>query len=111
MANEVAGEHSSPASTSFNRNHHVHGTIDDSLNPNNSLVAAHITEPSLALADFETVIRFGIDDWVARVSSQTAETACISIGACASVYSSRALKACKGNPENLSIMLIAPFEL
>ncbi|KAJ8582910.1 hypothetical protein M405DRAFT_885095 [Rhizopogon salebrosus TDB-379] len=80
--------------------------------PNASfLVAAHSAEPSLALADFETVIELGIDDWVARVSPQKAKTACTSIEACASAYSSRALIAYEGNPENLSIMLVTLFEL
>ncbi|OAX34983.1 hypothetical protein K503DRAFT_868567, partial [Rhizopogon vinicolor AM-OR11-026] len=105
-------QHSPSVPTSFNPNHHVRGTIDDFLDTDASfLAAAHTAEPSLALADFETVIRLGIDDWVARVSSQTAETACISIEACACAYSSRALKSYKGNPENLSIMLITLLEL
>ncbi|OJA09711.1 hypothetical protein AZE42_09441 [Rhizopogon vesiculosus] len=105
-------QHSSPPSTSFKPSHHVRGTIDDFLDTNASfLAAAHTAEPSLALADFETVIRLGIDDWVARVASRTAETACISIEACACAYSSRALKSYKGNPENLSIMLVTLFDL
>ncbi|OJA12483.1 hypothetical protein AZE42_08793, partial [Rhizopogon vesiculosus] len=108
----LCNQHSSPPSTSFKPSHHMRGTIDDFLDTNASfLAAAHTAEPSLALADFETVIRLGIDDWVARVSSQTAETACISIEACACAYSSRALKSYEGNPENLSIMLITLFEL
>jgi len=108
----LSNQHSSPPSTPFKPSHHVRGTIDDFLDTNASfLVAAYTAEPSLTLADFETVIRLGIDDWVARVSSQTAETACISIEACACAYSSRALKSYKGNPENLSIMLITLFEL
>jgi hypothetical protein len=74
-------------------------------------VAAHSAEPSLALADFETVVRSGIDHWVALVSPQTTESACISIEACASAYSSRAMNTYKGNPENLSIMLITLLEL
>ncbi|OJA14087.1 hypothetical protein AZE42_07939 [Rhizopogon vesiculosus] len=105
-------QHSPSTPTSFNPNHHVRGTIDDFLDTDASfLVAAHTAEPSLALVDFETVIRLGIDEWVAHVSSQTAETACISIEACTCAYSSRALKSYKGNPENLSIMLITLFEL
>jgi len=108
-------EHSSPLSTSFSPSYHRRGTIDEFLDTNASfLVAAYTAEPSLALADFETVIRLGIDDWVARVSSQTtktAETACISLEVCASAYSSRALKDYNGNPENLSIMVITLFEL
>ncbi|KAJ8586504.1 hypothetical protein M405DRAFT_935342, partial [Rhizopogon salebrosus TDB-379] len=108
----LQNQHSSPPQISFNPSHHVRGAIDDFLDPNASfLVAAHRAEPSLALADFEMVISLGINDWVARVSSQTAETACISIEACASAYSSRALTAYKANPENLSIMLITLFEL
>ncbi|KAJ8592789.1 hypothetical protein M405DRAFT_879736 [Rhizopogon salebrosus TDB-379] len=112
IVHALQNQHSSPPQTSFNPSHHVRGAIDDFLDPNASfLVAAHMAEPSLALADFEMVISLGIDDWVARVSSQTAETACISIEACASAYSSRALTAYKANPENLSIMLITLFEL
>ncbi|KAG0697966.1 hypothetical protein DFH29DRAFT_1082058 [Suillus ampliporus] len=57
------------------------------------------------------VVRSGIDDWVARVSFQSIDSACVSIEACASAYSLRALDAYKGNPENLSIMLITLFEL
>ncbi|KAJ8591226.1 hypothetical protein M405DRAFT_880615 [Rhizopogon salebrosus TDB-379] len=85
--------------------HHIRGTINDFFDTDASfLVAAHSAEPSLALADFETVVRSGIDHW-------TTESACISIEACASAYSSRAMNTYKGNAENLSIMLITHLEL
>ncbi|KAG1853153.1 hypothetical protein DFJ58DRAFT_396412 [Suillus subalutaceus] len=108
----LQNQHSSPKTTSFNPSHHMRGTIDNFLDAEASfLVAAHAAEPYLALADFETAISSGIDDWVARVQFQSTDSACVSIEACASAYSSRALKAYKGNPENLSIMLLTLFEL
>ncbi|KAG1853151.1 hypothetical protein DFJ58DRAFT_883919 [Suillus subalutaceus] len=108
----LKNQHSSSQTTSFNPSHHTRGTIDNFLDAKASfLVAAHSAEPSLALVDFETAISSGIDDWVARVPFQSTDSACISIEACASAYSSRALTAYKGNPENLSIMLLTLFEL
>ncbi|KAG1735376.1 hypothetical protein EDB19DRAFT_1638507 [Suillus lakei] len=108
----LQNQHSSPQTTSFNPSHHMRGTINNFLDAEASfLVAAHAAEPSLTLVDFETAIGSGIDDWVARVSFQSIDSACVSIEACASAYSSRALKAYKGNPENLSIMLLTLFEL
>ncbi|KAG2757812.1 hypothetical protein P692DRAFT_20789290 [Suillus brevipes Sb2] len=108
----LQNQHSSPKTTPFKPSHHARGTIDNFLNTEASfLVAAHAAEPSLALADFETAIGLGIDDWVARVPLRSINSACVSIEACASAYSSRALKAYKGNPENLSIMLLTLFEL
>ncbi|KAG2138280.1 hypothetical protein DEU56DRAFT_886916 [Suillus clintonianus] len=105
-------QHSSPQPPPFNPSHHVRGSINDFLDADASFLrAAHAAEPSLALADFETAIRSGIDDWVARVSPQSIDLACISIEACTSAYSSRALDAYNGNPENLSIMLTTLFEL
>ncbi|OAX31575.1 hypothetical protein K503DRAFT_812025 [Rhizopogon vinicolor AM-OR11-026] len=93
-------QHSSSAPTSFNPSHHVCGTIDDFLDTDSSFLAVtHTAEPSLTPADFEAVIRLGIDDWVAHVSFQTAETACISI------------ESYKGNPEILSIVFITLVEL
>ncbi|KAG2128679.1 uncharacterized protein EDB93DRAFT_1256589, partial [Suillus bovinus] len=108
----LQNQHSSPQTTSFNPSHHTRGTINNFLDTKASfLIAAHAAEPSLALADFETSISSGIDDWVARIPLRSIDSACISIEACASAYSSRALKAYKGNPENLSIMLLTLFEL
>jgi hypothetical protein len=105
-------QHSSSLPTSFKPSHHTRGTLNDFLDTDASfLVAAHSAEPSLALADFETVIASGIDHWVACVSPQTTESACISIEACASAYSSRAMSAYKGNPESSSVMLITLLEL
>ncbi|KAG1816742.1 uncharacterized protein BJ212DRAFT_1576933 [Suillus subaureus] len=108
----LQNQHSSPQTTLFNPSHHTRGTIDNFLDAEASfLVAAHAAEPSLALADFETAIRSGIDDWVAHVPFQSTDSACVSIEACASAYSSRALTAYKGNPEDLSTMLLTLFEL
>ncbi|KAG2039110.1 hypothetical protein BDR03DRAFT_1009308 [Suillus americanus] len=108
----LQNQHSSSQTTSFNPSHHTRGTIDNFLDAEaNFLVAAHAAEPYLALADFETAISSGIDDWVARSSFRSIDSACVSIEACASAYSSRALTAYKGNPENLSIMLLTLFEL
>ncbi|KAJ8582164.1 hypothetical protein M405DRAFT_937913 [Rhizopogon salebrosus TDB-379] len=105
-------QHSSSLPTFFEPSHHARGTLNDFLDTDASfLVASHSAEPSLALADFETVIASGIDHWVACVSPKTTESACISIEACASAYSSRAMSASKGNPESLSIMLITLLEL
>ncbi|KAG0701816.1 hypothetical protein DFH29DRAFT_541007 [Suillus ampliporus] len=108
----LQNQHSSPLPTPFNPSHHARGTIDNFLDIDASfLVAAHAAEPSLALADFEMVVRSRIDDWVTRVSFQSIDSACVSIAACASAYSSRAVITYKGNPENLSIMLLTLFEL
>ncbi|KAG2137479.1 hypothetical protein DEU56DRAFT_945983 [Suillus clintonianus] len=108
----LQNQHSSPKPPPFNPSHHVRGSIDDFLDADASfLIAAHDAEPSLALADFETAIGSGIDDWVACVSYQNIDAKCVSIEACASAYSSKALKAYSGNPENLSIMLLTLFEL
>ncbi|KAG1750381.1 uncharacterized protein EDB91DRAFT_686470 [Suillus paluster] len=108
----LQNQNTSSQTTSFNPSHHTRGTIGHFLDADAGfLVAAHVAEPSLALADFEMAIRSGIDGWVARVSFQSIDSACISIEACASAYSSRALKAYEGNPENLSIMLITLFDL
>ncbi|KAG2133788.1 uncharacterized protein EDB93DRAFT_1232709 [Suillus bovinus] len=112
ISKALQNQHSSPETISFNPSHHTRGTIDHFLDAEGSfLVAAYAAEPYLALADFETAIGSGIDNWVARVPLQSAESACVSIEACASTYSSRALKDYKGNPENLSIMLLTLFEL
>ncbi|KAG1740597.1 hypothetical protein EDB19DRAFT_1828418 [Suillus lakei] len=112
LCHALQNQHSSPQTSSFNHSHHARGAIDHFLDAEASfLVAAHAAEPSLALADFENAVRSGIDGWVARVSPQTIDFACVSIEACASAYSSRALNAYKGNPENLSVMLITLFEL
>ncbi|KAG2119627.1 uncharacterized protein F5147DRAFT_795623 [Suillus discolor] len=95
-----------------NPSHHTRGTINNFLDTEASfLIAAHAAEPSLTLVDFETAIGSGIDDWVARIPLRSVDSACVSIEACASAYSSRALTAYKGNPENLSIMLLTLFEL
>jgi hypothetical protein len=108
----LQNQHSSPQPPPFNPSHRTRGSIDNFLDSDASfLVAAHVAEPFLALADFETAIRSGIDDWVARVPLQGIDSACVSIEACASAYSSRALDVYKGNPENLSIMFITLFEL
>ncbi|KAG2136632.1 hypothetical protein DEU56DRAFT_980804 [Suillus clintonianus] len=108
----LQNQHSSPQPSPFNPSHHVRGSINDFLDADASfLIAAHAAAPSLALADFETATRSGIDGWVARVSLQSIDAACVVIEACASAYSSRALKAYSGNPENLSIMLLTLFEL
>ncbi|KAG1761304.1 hypothetical protein EDD22DRAFT_985840 [Suillus occidentalis] len=108
----LQNQHSSPKTTPFNPSHHARGTLDNFLDAKASfLAAAHAVEPSLALADFETAVGSGIDDWVARVPLKSTDSACISIEACASAYSSRALKAYEGNPENLSVMLLTLFEL
>ncbi|KAG0697961.1 hypothetical protein DFH29DRAFT_810975 [Suillus ampliporus] len=108
----LQNQYSSLPPASFNPSHRTRGTIDDFLDTDGSfLEAAHAAEPSLSLTDFETVVKSGIDDWVARVSFQNIDSACVSIEACASAYTSRALNAYKGNPENLSIMLITLFEL
>ncbi|KAG0707120.1 hypothetical protein DFH29DRAFT_995437 [Suillus ampliporus] len=108
----LQNQYSSLSPASFNPSHRTRGTIDDFLDADASfLAAAHAAEPSLSLTDFETVVRSGIDDWVTRVSFQSIDSACVSIEACASAYSLRALKAYEGNPENLTIMLITLFEL
>ncbi|KAG1794544.1 uncharacterized protein HD556DRAFT_1367943 [Suillus plorans] len=108
----LLNQHSSSKSTSFEPSHRARGTIDDFLDADASfLIAAHDAEPSLSLIDFETVVRSGIDDWVACISFQSIDSACISIEACASAYSSRALETYEGNPENTSIMLLTLFEL
>ncbi|KAG1805262.1 hypothetical protein EV424DRAFT_1579634 [Suillus variegatus] len=108
----LQNQHLSPQTTPFHPSHHTRGTINNFLDAKaNFLMAAHAAEPSLALTDFEAAISSGIDDWVARVPLQSVDSACISIEACASAYSSRALMAYKGNPENLSIMLLTLFEL
>ncbi|KAG1837163.1 hypothetical protein DFJ58DRAFT_863227 [Suillus subalutaceus] len=108
----LLNQHSPYPSAPFNPSHRARGTIDDFLDADASfLIAAHAAEPSLSLIDFEMIIRSGIDDWVARVSYQSIDSACISIEACASAYSSRALEAYQGNPENTSIMLLTLFEL
>ncbi|KAG1750324.1 uncharacterized protein EDB91DRAFT_1234945 [Suillus paluster] len=100
----LQNQHSSFQPTSFNPSYRLRGTIDDFLDADASfLVAAHAAEPSLSLIDFETVVRSGIDGWVARVSFQNIDSACVSIEA--------ALDAYKENPENLSIMLLTLFEL
>ncbi|KAG1739525.1 hypothetical protein EDB19DRAFT_2025088 [Suillus lakei] len=112
ISQALLNQHSSSQSTPFSPSHRARGTIDDFLDADASfLVAAHAAEPSLSLTDFETVVRSGIDDWVACVSFQSIDSACISIEACASAYSSRALEAYTGNPENLSVMLLTLFEL
>ncbi|KAG0693269.1 hypothetical protein DFH29DRAFT_985528 [Suillus ampliporus] len=93
----LQNQHSSPQPPLFNPSHHTRGTIHNFLDADASfLLAAHAAEPYLALADFEMVVRSGIDDW-------SIDSACVSIEA--------ALDAYKGNPENLSIMLITLFEL
>ncbi|KAG1894556.1 uncharacterized protein F5891DRAFT_1152294 [Suillus fuscotomentosus] len=108
----LQNQHSSSKTTSFNPSHHTRGTIDNFLDAEaRFLTAAYTAEPYLALADFEIAIRLGIDDWVTRVPLRSVDSACVSIEACASAYSSRALKDYKGNPENLSIMLLTLFEL
>ncbi|KAG1812365.1 hypothetical protein EV424DRAFT_1491608 [Suillus variegatus] len=108
----LQNQHSSTKTTLPNPSHHKRGTVDNFLDAEASfLVAAHAAEPSLALADFETAVRLGIDDWVTRILFQSTDSACVSIEACASAYSSRALTAYNGNPENLSIMLLTLFEL
>ncbi|KAG2069011.1 hypothetical protein BDR04DRAFT_722981 [Suillus decipiens] len=108
----LLNQHSSSPSTPFSLSHRARGTIDDFLDADASfLIAAYAAEPSLSLIDFEMVVRSGIDDWVARVSFQNIDSACISIEACASAYSSRALETYEGNPENTSIMLLTLFEL
>ncbi|KAG1894568.1 uncharacterized protein F5891DRAFT_1255076 [Suillus fuscotomentosus] len=108
----LQNQHSSSRATPFNPSHHTRGTINNFLDTEASfLIAAHAAEPSLTLADFETAIGSGIDDWVARIPRRSVDSACVSIEACASAYSSRALTAYKGNPENLSIMLLTLFEL
>ncbi|KAG2114212.1 uncharacterized protein F5147DRAFT_758921 [Suillus discolor] len=108
----LLNQHPSSTSAPFEPSHRARGTIDDFLDADASfLIAAHAAEPSLSLIDFETVVRSGIDDWVARISLQSIDSACISIEACASAYSSRALENYKGNPENTSIMLLTLFEL
>ncbi|KAG2140210.1 uncharacterized protein EDB93DRAFT_1161923 [Suillus bovinus] len=108
----LLNQHSSSESASFNPSHCARGTIDDFLDADASfLIAAHAAEPSLSLIDFEAVVRSGVDDWVARVSFETIDSACVSIEACASAYSSRALEAYEGNPENTSMMLLTLFEL
>ncbi|KAG1873394.1 hypothetical protein C8R48DRAFT_769831 [Suillus tomentosus] len=108
----LQNQHLSPQTTPFNPSHHTRGTIDNFLDAKaNFLIAAHAAEPSLALTDFETAISSGIDDWVAHVPLESIDSACVSIEACASAYSSRALTAYNGNPENLSIMLLTLFEL
>ncbi|KAG2038864.1 hypothetical protein BDR03DRAFT_953798 [Suillus americanus] len=108
----LLNQHSPYPSAPFEPSHRARGSIDDFLDADASfLIAAHAAEPSLSLIDFETVVRSGIDDWVACVSFQSIDSACISIEACASAYSSRALEAYQGNPENTSIMLLTLFEL
>ncbi|KIK36544.1 hypothetical protein CY34DRAFT_16314 [Suillus luteus UH-Slu-Lm8-n1] len=108
----LQNQHSSPKTTPFSFSDRARGTIDDFLDGAASfLVAAHAVEPYLALADFETAVGSGIDDWVACVPLQSSDSACVSIEACASAYSSRALKAYEGNAENLSVMLLTLFEL
>ncbi|KAG1810865.1 uncharacterized protein BJ212DRAFT_1484001 [Suillus subaureus] len=68
----LLNQHSSDPSTPFNLSHRARGTIDDFLDADASfLIAAHAAEPSLSLIDFETLVRSGIDDWVARVSLQS----------------------------------------
>ncbi|KAG1725810.1 uncharacterized protein EDB91DRAFT_1061951 [Suillus paluster] len=112
ISQALQNQHSSFQPASFNLSHRMRGTINDFLDADGGfLVAAHAAEPFLSLTDFEMVVRSGIDDWVARVSFHSIDSACVSIEACASAYSSRALDAYKGNPENLSIMLITLFEL
>ncbi|KAG2137491.1 hypothetical protein DEU56DRAFT_946063 [Suillus clintonianus] len=112
LCHALQNQHSSPQTASFNPSHHIRGTIEHFLDAEASfLVAAHAAEPSLALTDFEDAVRSGIDEWVAHVSPESVDSACVSIEACASAYSSRALKAYRGNPENLSIMLLTLFEL
>ncbi|KAG1718441.1 hypothetical protein EDB19DRAFT_1984164 [Suillus lakei] len=90
----LQNQRSSPKTSSFDHSHHMRGTIDHFLDAEASfLVAAHTAEPSLALEISRMLFDQGLTNGVP------------------SAYSSRALDAYKGNPENLSVMLITLFKL
>jgi hypothetical protein len=99
----------------FQPNHRRRGTIDDFLTSNANLFNnAYAEDPFLALSDFECAIEQNIDGWVDRVITLDAtsiDEGCLSIQACATSYSSKALSSYIKNPQNISIMLLTLFEL
>ena len=94
--------------------HRRRGTIHDFLVPNCSFFKdAYAEDPFLALSDFECAIERDIDSWVDRViNSDTSriDSACMTIQACSTCYSTNAQSSYSKNPENMSIMLFTLLE-
>ncbi|KAH7882707.1 hypothetical protein F5I97DRAFT_1931318 [Phlebopus sp. FC_14] len=100
-----------PRST-FRLNHHRRGTIDEFLDPHATFFTeAYASEALLTLRDFERAIEVDVDTWVSTLDSVRAQSACESLEMLSSIYAEKALETYKGNPENLSIMLLTLLEL
>ncbi|KAG1750414.1 uncharacterized protein EDB91DRAFT_1243991 [Suillus paluster] len=115
IAGALHPTHVQPSMSDFQPHHRRRGTIKDFLGPDASFFeSAYAEDPFLALSDFECAIEQDIDDWVDGVMNLDAaciDTACLTIQARATSYSTRAQASYSGNPENISIMLLTLFEL
>ena len=87
-------------------------TLDAFLSEDRSFFhRAYDESPYMTLYDLEREVGEGIDDWVACISQPAIDDACERLELLASSYSSAAMKSYKGNPEDLSRMLLTVVEL
>ncbi|EGN92655.1 hypothetical protein SERLA73DRAFT_65475 [Serpula lacrymans var. lacrymans S7.3] len=81
------------------------------INGECSLSSSSEADSYIALADFESSVRTGIDRWVSQVSPSTHGSACVAIYQCMNQYSKQAQILYKDNPEDISIMFLTLLEL
>ena len=96
----------------FEPKSHLRRTLDAFLSTDRTFFQrAYDESPYMTLYDLEREVGEGIDGWVARISYPAIDDACERLELLASSYSSAARQSYKGNPEDLSRMLLTVVEL
>ena len=96
----------------FEPKSHLRRTLDAFLSTDRTCFQrAYDESPYMTLYDLEREVGEGIDGWVACISQPAIDDACERLELLASSYSSAAMKSYKGNPEDLSRMLLTVVEL
>ncbi|KAL4077918.1 hypothetical protein J3A83DRAFT_4369323 [Scleroderma citrinum] len=112
ISNALSGTHSTPPLSTFQPQSRVRGTLADFLSVDGSFFqAAYKREPYLTLYDVEREVSWGIDKWVMDISPPGIDSASEKLEFLATGYSAAALQAYKGNPEDISRMLLTVIEL
>ncbi|KAL4078001.1 hypothetical protein J3A83DRAFT_4087181 [Scleroderma citrinum] len=112
ISNALQAHDSSSPPSEFEPEGRLRGTLDDFLSVDRKFFQlAYKEEPYITLYDLEREVGEGIDDWVARVSHSTINSACERLELLASSYSSAARRSYESNPEDLSRMLLTVIEL
>ncbi|KIK90485.1 hypothetical protein PAXRUDRAFT_14327 [Paxillus rubicundulus Ve08.2h10] len=115
ISNALMNQGTELSRTSFAPKHPHRGTLQDFLSSDGKFFEdAYHAEPCLTLHDVEQEVERGIDAWLTPILAADVadvEVACVQLETLVENYSSKAWKAYKNNPEELSIMFLTSIEL